>query len=205
MHTIIELLSISIVLVLFVTSYYKYKRCKKSSEILITFLSKNIDFLTDFYKKQEIVNLKNNIKLYSKFNIITKISKCDYITYFRYDYSHRYISLRFIFSLDINNNLTKDNILDEVPIAGDILKTNLLNKDDSDLSVVYSDDLKENFGLVYKALLNRDIKKLYYHNIFKHDDKPLAFIVLSYKDEYVLPEDDKTEILRIFKKLNLYL
>ena len=55
---------------------------------------------------------------------------------------------------------------------------------------------------MFKNLKDKNINTIYYQNVFKNKENPLGFISMSYKDKgYILPEDDKVEILRIIEKM----
>ena len=77
-HVFIDLFISLIILGLVFIVYLKQKEYKKGSDTLIKVLSENINFFTQLYKKQEVVNLKKSIDLYSQFQIILKISKCEW-------------------------------------------------------------------------------------------------------------------------------
>jgi hypothetical protein len=195
------LLSI-IILGIVIMIYIKQKIYKKTSDNLINALSKNLFFFTELNKKQEIVNLKNSIDLYSKFQVILKISKCDYISFFKYDYSNRYIVLHFILSIDNNGTIIQTNILDKLPITANLSILNILKSDDEDLYLLPLSDIESKNDNFFRHLSNNGINTIYYQNVFKYKETPLGFISLAYKNKnYIILQEDKVEILRIIEEM----
>lgn len=206
MNYLIHLFFILIIILLLVFVYIGQYKCKKLSKELVKTLSKDLDFLTNLYRKQEITHLKNTIKLYSQFQIILKISKADYVSFFKYDYSKRYVVLHFLLSIDNRGVIIQDSMLDDLPVASNLIILDLMKSDDWDLYPIVIEDLKENNDSIYKAMISRGVNKFYYQNLFKDKNNTLGFIAVSYKDkDFNLLEDDKDEILRIIEKMKYYL
>lgn len=200
---IIFLLIISIFLTII---YIKQMRHKESYLNLLKIISKNVDFLIDFYKKQEVTYLKNTIELYSQFQIILKISKCDFISFFKYDYSKRYVVLHFILSVDEKGTIIQESMLDNLPASSNLLTLNIMKSDDKDLYSITTKELKDKNIKSYEVMEYREIKNIYYQNIFNNKENPLGFVTISYKNEnYVIPDSDKIEILRIIEKIKSYI
>lgn len=205
-HTIIDFIFLLIIVFLVFSIYLRQFKTKKVSDNLISILDKNVDLLTEFYRKQEIVNLKHTIQLYSQFQIILKISHADFISFFKYDYSRKYVILHFLLSVDDKGTIVQESMLDKLPATSNLLTLNILKAGGEDLYSINVDQIKEKDEKVYQIMKYRNINKLYYQNIFKEVENPLGFISISYKDEnYEIPEGDKNEILRIIEKIKTYL
>jgi len=205
-HSIIDILLVSTIVILLLIFYFNRIRREKSYLELFKILSKNTEFLTEYQKKQEITQLKNTIKIYSQFQIILKISKCDFVTFFKYDYSNRYVILHFLLSIDSKGCIIQENSLDKLPISGNLLALNVLKSDDTDLYTLYTDEIKGKNDIVYHSTKEKGVNKIYYQNVFINRENPLGFITLSYKDKnFELPEDDKVEVLRIIENIKSYL
>lgn len=201
-HIFIDLFISFFILALVYIIYIKQKTYKKNSDDLINILSNNIQFLTDLNKKHEIVELKRAIDLYSHFQIILNISNCDYISFFKYDYSKRYILLHFILSVDSNGKIHHTDILDKLPITANLPMLNILKSDDDDLYILSLYEIEGKNDDLLISLRNKGINTIYYQNIFKNKENPLGFVSLGYKTEnYVLPQENKVEILRIIEKM----
>jgi hypothetical protein len=182
--------------------YVKQKTYKKNSDNLIKILNSNVQFLNDLYKKHEVVELKKAIDLYSQFQIILKMSKCDYVSFFKYDYSKRYIVLHFILSVDSNGRIHHTDILDKLPLTANLSMLNILKSDDDDLYNLPINEIEGKNDDLLISLRNKGISTIYYQNIFKNKENPLGFVSLGYKTEnYVLPQEDKVEILRVIEKM----
>jgi hypothetical protein len=205
-HIFVDITFFLIITVLLLIVYIRQMRCKEISNNLIKILSKNVDFLTEYYKKQEIILLKNTIQLYSQFQIILKISKCDYVSFFKYDFSKRYIMIHFLLSVDDKGTIVQESVLDNLPATSNLLTLNIMKTDDKDLYSIKTSALKEKNEKTYEMIESRGIKKIYYQNVFKDKENPLGFVSISYKNEdYIISEDDKKEILRIIEKMKTYL
>ena len=201
-NIIIDLLTSFIILGLVIAIYIKQRANKKHSDHIIDILGKNVEFLTELYKKQEVINLKKSIDLYSQFQIILKISKCDFVSFFKYDYSSRYIVLHFILSIDNKGSIVQMNILDNLPVTANMSILNILKSDDEDLYRLFPNEIEGKNDNLFKNLVSHGINSIYYQNIFKNRENSLGFISLAYKDEnYILPKEDKVEILRIIEKM----
>lgn len=197
-HTFIDILFISIIIILYLLAYFKQVRQHRSYTNLTEILSKNVDFLLEYHKKKEIKELKNSIQLYTKFQIISKISKCNYVSFFRYDYSKRFVTLDFLLTINSNGCIIQESALDKLPMSGCLLTLNILNSKKDNFYTLYANDLKDKHNHIHTAMLNKEISKIYYHNVYKDNTNPFGIILISYKDDNVeLLEDDKNEILRI--------
>lgn len=207
-HLIIDCSFLLTILVILIFFYFRQKKCKKISNDFLQIFSKNVDFITNLYEKLEVSNLKNNIQLSAYFQIILKISKADYITFFKYDYTQNHVvKLDFITSMDYNGTIIQNSILDQLPITSNILLLDIIKSDDKDIYFITDSQVKERNNVVYDVLEKREIKKVYYHNIYKQNrELPIGFIAISYKDENdIIIDSDKTEIFRLIEKMKSYL
>lgn len=205
-HILVDILFLFVISFLVFIVYIRQIKHKIVSAELIKVLDKNIDFLTHFYRQQEVIHLKNTIQLYSQFQIILKISKCDFISFFKYDYTKRYVILHFLLSIDEKGIIVQESMLDKLPVTSNLLTLNIMKSDDNDLYSININEIKENDEKVYQVMKYRNISKIYYQNLFKDKDNPLGFISISYKDEnFEMPDGDKEEILRIIEKMKSYL
>jgi len=201
-HVFIDLFLSFIILMLVLVIYIKQQTYKKNSDGLIRILSNNVQFLTDLHRKQEVIDLKKAIDLYSQFQIILKISKCDYVTFFKYDYSKRHILLHFILSIDINGKIIHTDALDKMPLTANLSMLTILKSDDNDLYPLLLNEIEEKNYYMFKSIKNRGINTIFYQNIIKNKETPIGFISLGYKSEnYIIPQEDKVEILRIIEKI----
>ena len=188
-----------LIVVIFIRQKKHHKIYKKNSDNIIKMLSNNIISLTELQKKHEIVELKKSIDLYSNFQIILKLSNCDYVTLFKYDYSKRYIVLHFILSIDNNGKIINTDILDKLPLTANLSILDIL-KSDGDLYLLSLNEIKNDD--MFTSIKSKGINTIYYKNIFKNEETPFGFISLGYKNEnHVIPTEDKIEILRIVKKM----
>lgn len=196
MNIFSHILLMCLMMIFFLIMLNKQSKNIKISKNLYKFLDKNWEFLTNIHRKKVIEELKSSIHIYSKFQIIQKISNADFISFFKYNYSKRYIDLDFLFSIDNNGNILQNSVLYNLPITGDLLIKNILASD-CDLCSMDVEDLKT--CAIYDNLIQRELNKIFYQNIFKYnEDIPLAFVTISYKDkDYILSDDDKFEIIRI--------
>jgi hypothetical protein len=201
-HIALDIIFFFAVLVILLFVHFRRIKYKETSSELVKILEKNIDLLIQLYKKQEIVTLKNNIKIYSMFQIILKIAKADYITFFKYDYTTRKVLLDFILSIDANGSFIQNSVFDNLPMTA----ISFLNVDDKDLYTSVTKDFQESNRIIYDVLVLRKIEKVYYQNIFKDTTNPVGFIVISYKNiNYIISEADKSEILRMIEKIKIFL
>ena len=202
-HIVVDIFVSLIILVLVVIIYLKQKEYKKNSDNLINILNINVEFLTELYKKHAIIELKKAIDLYSQFQIILKISKCDYVSFFKYDYSNRYIILHFILSIDSKGSIVQNSLLDNMPLTANL---SILKSDDKDLYSLSPIEIEGKNDTLFGHLINHGINTIYYQNLFKSKENPLGFISISYKDEnFSLEQDDKVEILRIIEEIKLFI
>lgn len=205
-HIFFDILYIIIIIVLLYLVHTKIVKCRKNTENLIDILSKNINFLDNYYKNQEIIQLKKSINLYSKLQILLKVSNCDYISFFKYDYSKKFIMLNFLLSVSDNGTIIDESNIDGLPVSSDDVILKILDfYDKTGLSYLTLDNITDN-KFIDNLLIKNDVKKIYFKNIFKDKNIPEGFIIFCYKNhEYILNDDDKTEILRILKPIKYFL
>jgi len=205
-HIFVDIMFLLVLSFLLALIYIRQYKHKKVSDDLIKILSKNVDFLNDFYRRQEIIQLKNTIQLYSQFQVILKISKADYISFFKYDYSNKFVVLHFLLSVNDKGVILQDSKLEDLPVASSLVTLNIMKSDNNELYSILVDNVKEKDESVYNVMKRRGVNKMYYQNIYKEESNPLGYIALSYKNiDYVLPDDDKIEVLRIIEKIKTYL
>jgi len=205
-HQVIDFIFLLIITFLVILIYLKQFKSKRVSDNLIGILNKNVEFLTEYYRKQEIINLKRTIQLYSQFQIILKISQANYISFFKYDYSRKYVILHFLLSVDDKGTIVQESMLDKLPVTSNLLTLNIMRSDDNDLYSIDVNEIKEKDEKVYQVMKYRNISKMFYQNIYKDKENPLGFISISYQTEnFKLSEGDKFEILRIIEKIKTYL
>jgi hypothetical protein len=178
------------------------KKCNKIS----TLIEDDLKVLNTLYKNQEIINLKRTIDLYSQFQVLLKISKCDYVSLFKYDYTKRFVVLHFLLSVDDKGVILQDSNLEDLPVESSKTTLNIMRSDNDDLYSILIDEVKEKDLAVYNVMQKRGVNKMYYQNIYKNEKNPLGYVAISYKDtNYELPEEDKIEILRLIEKMKSYL
>lgn len=148
-HIFVDFIFLFVIVFLVILIYLRQIRHKKLSDDLIKVLSKNVDFLTDFYHRQEIVSLKNTIQLYSQFQVLLKISKCDYISFFKYDFTKRYVTLHFILSIDDRGFIVQESMLDKLPVTSNLLTLSIIKTDDKDLYSTTAHEMREKDEKVY--------------------------------------------------------
>lgn len=206
-HFVIHLFFSFIIFLIVIYIYYRQIRCKEIHNEIIKVLNKNVDFIIEYNKKQEINTLKNTIQLSSYLQIILKIAKSDYITFFKYDYSQKYVKLDFITSMSSDGTIIQNSILDHIPVTSNILLLDIIKSDDKDFYCSTDSEVKEKNNIVSEVLEKREVKKVYYQNVFKQNlDTPVGFITLAYKDENsTLAESSKDEIKKMIEKMKIYL
>lgn len=183
--------------------YVRIKQIKfeKMSNQLIEVLNRNVEFLNEMNKKKEIQELKNTIKIYTQCQVISKVANCDYVSFFKYDYSKENISLNFMLSVDKNGSMIHNSLLYDM--KNNLLTLNLkFNYDD-----LYFKNINEieNNNIVY-VMKKNNVSKFYYQNIYKDLDTPIGFIALAFNDDkYIIPNEDKVEIIRMIEKIKNYL
>jgi hypothetical protein len=195
-----------ILIILLVSCYIVYKKKRKNVESLNNVLNKNIELLNYFERKHELRELKNSIQLYSLFQIVLKITKADYVSFFKYDYSKKFLPINFILTINSEGKAVQKSLLDNIPAASNLLTLDIIKCDDKDLYPKYVDDIKSQTDYIYDAYCAKDLKKLYYQNIFKDSDKPIGFIIFSYKDkDFILSEDDKKDTMTVIDDMKQYI
>ena len=205
-HIFVDIMFLFVITFLVAMIYIRQQKYKIVSNDLIKILSKNVDFLNDFYRRQEVIQLKSTIQLYSQFQVILKISKANYISFFKYDYSNKFVVLHFLLSINDKGVILQDSKLEDLPVASSLVTLNIMKSDNNELYSILVDEVKDKDESVYNVMKKRGVNKMYYQNIYKEELNPLGYIAISYKDgEYMLPDDDKIEIIRIIEKIKTYL
>ena len=121
LHFIFDVFFIFFTLFLLISFFILHKKKQKNSENLTNVLNKNIDLLLQFERKHEMNELKNNIQLYSLFQIVLKITKADYVSFFKYDFSQKCVVLNFILSIDDKGFIVQESELDDYPVASNFM------------------------------------------------------------------------------------
>lgn len=193
----------SVIFILIVYIYFCHAKCKKISIQVIDILSKNIIFLNELYKKKEALEIGKNIKIYSQFKVIAKVAKCDYISFFKYDHTKDQSILDFVFTLE-GESFIDDTLL--YSLGMNVLALDSFKFKSNDLYYYNIDDMKYENINIYRAMKYKGTNKVYYQNIYIDSDNPTGLVAISYKDiSYIIPDDDKHEILRMINQLNLIL
>lgn len=201
MHTIFIFIDLIFLILFFVALTILKIKCLKNKKIsndLVGFISKSSEILTRYEKKQESIQLRNSIKLYSLIRIILKIINPDYISFFKYEYNNYNVqNLNFLFSIDGDGMALQNSHLEKHSVISTIFTLFSLKKHDEELNHIYTDEIKDETDEFYQILLKRNIKKVYFKNIYNTKDEPIGFIMLSYKNkDAVISEDDKNDILK---------
>lgn len=207
MYTIINVAFILFILILLIKVFIKHEKCKKRSEELIGFLMKQIDFLTELNRKQEIIQLKKSILLYTDFQVVLKMCNCDFISFFKYDYSQKYLGLHFLLTIDNTGTLLHDSVLYDLPLTGGLLTLDILNSNRYDIGELNIELVKTLSENLYDVINRREINKIYYKNVYKYEaSNPIGFIAFSFKDkDALIDEEMKPEIIRISNKIKNYI
>jgi hypothetical protein len=202
-NTIIDLILIFLLICFFLILHFKQLKNEKIFIDLYKFLEKNFGYLGEVYKRKIESELRNSIHVFSQFQIIQKISNADYVTFFKYNYSKRIVELDFIFSLDRSGRMVQDSIFNNITLTGNLLTLDAFRSINCDLCDLDLCEFENKCPEIYGFMTQRELKKIYFKNIFKDDKKetPIAFIVISYKDNYNLNVDDKNEIKRMIKSI----
>jgi len=196
-HFFIDILYLLVLVSISIVVYIRVSKCTKINFKLFDILYKNIEILSSYYQKRNIINFNKSFELYSDFQNILKISKGDNISLFRYNYLKKYIELEFLFSIDKSNNINGNVLLNKIPISSNMLALDIIQSD-LDLHSVNINVFKNENSQIYKNLKVKGFNQIYCQNIFTDNIKPFGFIVISYKDEnYIINENDHFEILRI--------
>lgn len=199
-HIFIDILFLITIFTLIMIVKIKQRKCQKNADSLIEILSKNVNFLDNYYKIHEIQYLKRTIELYAKLQVLLKISKCDYVSFFKYNYTKNFIMLNLLLSTDNFGNIVEESELNNLPLSSNDFLLKILNCYGPDLCSIVLDDVSEN-KFVHELLLKHKVNKIYFKNIFK-DTIPDGFILFCFKDKNVsISEDDKIEILKIINKI----
>ena len=179
----------------------KYVRCSSCDKTL-EILNKNVDLLNSIYRKQHSNDLKKMVELYSEAQTILKISESSFISLFRYDYTRRYVTLHFLFSINGSGEIMHESYLDKLPATSNLLNLEILKSSSDDLYELRTETIKEVDVKLYEMLKYYGINKLYFRNITKCVETPSGYIAFSYKDDYELDESQREEILRIISKIS---
>ena len=175
-------LSILVILVSYLFIYLYLSKYRKNSDHLIDVLRKNVEYLENYKKQQEVDNLRKVIKLYSQLQIIMKLFKCDYTSFFRYTYNKRYVELYFLLAIDNNGIIIKELETEKLPVISSFITLNIMKNNNKKFDFMIVENIKDKSSFLYESFKFRGVKKLYYKNIYK-DDIPFGGILLSYKDE----------------------
>jgi len=202
---ILDLIEISFMIffaIAFLCYQHRQERLKKSTHNLLGLLDRQIDVIKEYSRKIKSEDFKNMIELYSKFQMILKISKSNYVSFFRYDYSKRFIVSHFMFSISEKGEITHESNNPNLPVTSNILLLNFLHSDSKDLYRIGISDFspKSLEGLD----MYRGINTMYYQNVYKDDDTSIGYgyVIISYTDEnHIMPEYDKEQVLRILKDI----
>jgi hypothetical protein len=76
----IESITNIIVLSIFLLMFYLLLKCNRNNKNLIEILTKNLNLLENCYRIKNIKSIQDFTKIVSKLQILSKLSKCDYIT-----------------------------------------------------------------------------------------------------------------------------
>ena len=123
-QSIFILINLLIIIVIFL-KLIKYKNCGQ----VIAILNKNLDLLDNIYKRKCVSDLSNMIKLYSEVQTILKISESSSISLFKYNYSKKYLTLHFMFSINKNGEISHESYLDKLPATSNILNLEILKSE----------------------------------------------------------------------------
>ena len=207
-HILISLLFVIFSVVIIYLSFKIYFNKMKFHKDLLSLLSKNNEILNNFERNRKGEEIKDNIQLYSHIKICSKISKSDYVTLYKYDYSKSNIDIDFLMLVDDNGRNINKSIFDNKMIMSDLIISDIIKCKNIDFQYNYLDDIdNEENKLLYLSLYDKNITKIYYKNIFKSDEiNPVGFIIFYYKDaDYVLLEDDKDDILNNITEISKYI
>lgn len=181
--------------------FYKFFVKFKSYEQTLGVLNKNVDLLNVLYNKQYKDNLKNMIELYSEVQTILKISEASFISLFKYDYSKRYITLHFMFSINKHGEIIHESFLNKLPVTSNILNLKILNSNEGIHSITL-EEIKDIDKKIYQFIKYRDIEKIYFKNLKINEKSPLGYISFSYNNEYEIDDRQIEEISRISTRIS---
>lgn len=194
-------------LLMFLVSLFILKvKCdinKRMSNIMLDFLSRNFEILEKYEKRQGFLHIKKTVNLYYLIRKIGKFSKSNYVSFFKNDSndisdsndSNDEQKLNFVFSIDDDGYIVENSYLENIQFIYSDLMTDVLNNKD-DLYEVFLNGDKIFDNQVYNALKRKHLSKLYIKGIYD-SDKLIGVIVISYKDNYILHEGDKNEIINV--------
>lgn len=200
-HIVINIIIFIIMIVFMIYFYHKQLIFERKTIKFNEFIENNNNIINNIYRKKEADEIKKTIQLYSQFQVISKVANCDYISYFKYDYTKENISINFVFTLH-NNSILEDTLLYD--LGNNISMDTLKFSSDDDLNFISVNDVK-NIN-IYKSMKYKGTNKIYYKNIFKNSDNPVGFVAISYKDiNYTISKGDKIEINRMIGKIKNYI
>jgi len=204
MHDLLHILLILIPVVFFLILFSKLFKLEKLFGSMSIFLDKNMEILNRAYRVRVAEELKKSLSILIKFQIIQKISKSNYLTFYKYNYSQKYIELDFDFS--IRDGVLVDNTpFEKILLSGDILTLDFFKKINCEFCELNIDELEFCEKGIYQSIKDGNITKIYYKHIFNKNDKynPVAIVFMSYKDcDFELVDDEKSEIIRILKNIS---
>ena len=92
--------------------------------------------------------------------------------------------------------------MDKLPVTSNMLNLQILKSDADRLYDSKTETFKDVDIKAYKVLKSRGIEKIYFRNIKKYDSSPLGYVVISYKNDYILDDGKREEIMRITTKIS---
>jgi len=187
-QVLIILFNLSAIIYIFLKLESKYNTCNRS----IRMLSTKHNLLKLLYRKQTLHNMKKMIDLHRELQSILKISKSSYISLFKYNYTKRYITLNFLFSINNNDEIIYENYLNELPATSNTLNLKILKSDGLDNI--------DSVGL-NKISQYSDIKKMYFKNI-KKNSVSVGYVAFSYLSDYQVDFEQRREIEKITNKIS---
>jgi len=181
--------------------FIKYTK-RISYDQTLEILNKNVDLLNSVYRKQHSNDLKKMVELYSEVQTILKISNSSLISLLRYDYSKRYITLQFMFSINGSGEIVHESRLDKLPATSNILNLKILESECNNLYDLKTEEIKDIDPKTYQLLKSCGIEKVFFRNIRKCESSPLGYIAFSYNEDYEIDDRQREEIMRITTKIS---
>jgi len=179
---------------------------------LLFFLSKNIENIVKYKSDNYINMLRMSSLLFHNCQKIIQVSKSEFMTYFKYDYSKGYITLNFLFTIN-KKGLYVDNLSTfDLPLSSNIITSKLL-KCDNNFNSLYIDDIKDYNDAkdIYIELKKRNINKIYYKNLYtdiytklkESSSNRVGLFMISYTDDHIMTEDEQSSIMNIIHNMNI--
>jgi hypothetical protein len=183
-------------LILFIIIIFKQNKTENTTNKMFSILDYNIDNINKIHRLNVVKRLKSNLDIYSKYQIIQKVSKANYVSLLRCDYSNRSIDLDVIFTIDQHSNIYKKFFLDNIKINAKFLTNDIINNNYEIKKLDFNSLNNETFvSLIRKSNINN----IYYKNIY-NEQGILEYVTLFlYKDNDLL-NNDIVEIDRILKE-----